>query len=172
MTIMPARIAQMESSRIVGGRAQTQALLRAPICTKCRMISVSNQRRQHLPLENLRRGGLNLFRGDNQRGRRHHHRALRDQKAVALDAVVDPDATAAGRLRYNSSHEKLGYADHLGKLQFRLLTHGHPRPKARGNHIATVDFVTEEFSERKVPAALQTRANNSAAPGINRERRT
>lgn len=26
----PARIAQMESSRIVGGRAQTQALLRAP----------------------------------------------------------------------------------------------------------------------------------------------
>lgn len=28
-----ARIAQMESSRIVGGRAQTQALLRAPVKT-------------------------------------------------------------------------------------------------------------------------------------------
>lgn len=112
------------------------------------MTSVSLHPREHIGFENLGRGGLYLFRDADQRDGGDDNRTLGNEQAIPLYAVVNPDATAAGRLRHNSSHEKFWHANHLGELQFRLLTHALSPHKAWEDDTATVHYPTQQFYER------------------------
>lgn len=128
-----ARIAQMESSRIVGGRARTQAPLRAPVASCklliCRTIRVLDRRSGEQRV--MERVDQRVRRGDIAFQVRHDRRAFGD---------------AAVRHREISRHGQrdLNHSVHVGQSRRSVEVNDGKRDGRKG-HFAVANSKSAEF---------------------------